>query len=110
MFHHFPDFPFVTTSALLRLLMVIVCAVSTACSGGKAATPIAPAVPVLAATVEQRDMPVELQAIGSVEAYSTVSVKTQVTGQLTGVYFQEGKDVRKGDLLSPLTSVPSKPS
>ena len=57
---------------------------------------------MLAATVEQKDMPVELNAIGAVEAYATVSVKTQVTGQLTGVHFQEGKDVRKGDLLFTL--------
>ena len=51
-------------------------------------------------------MPVELHAIGSVEAYSTVSVKTQVTGELTGVHFQEGRDVRKGDLLFTLDKRP----
>ena len=51
-------------------------------------------------------MPVQLQAIGSVEAYSTVSVKTQVTGELTGVYFQEGEDVKKGALLFTLDKRP----
>lgn len=51
-------------------------------------------------------MPVQLLAIGSVEAYSTVSVKTQVTGELIGVHFQEGKDVRKGDLLFTLDKRP----
>jgi multidrug efflux system membrane fusion protein len=61
---------------------------------------------VLAATVEQKDMPVELQAIGSVEAYSSVTVKTQVTGELTGVYFKEGQDVNKGDLLFTLDKRP----
>ncbi|HMK22789.1 MAG TPA: efflux RND transporter periplasmic adaptor subunit, partial [Terriglobales bacterium] len=106
MSHHFPDFPSGRASVLPCLLVAIVCAVSTACSGGKAATPVTPVVPVLAATVEQRDMPVELHAIGSVEAYSTVSVKTQITGQLTGVYFQEGQDVRKGDLLFTLDKRP----
>jgi membrane fusion protein, multidrug efflux system len=104
--HHLPRFSSGRASALLCLLTVIVCAVSTACSGGKAAAPIASIVPVLAAIVEQKDMPVELHAIGSIEAYSTVSVKTQVTGQLTGVYFQEGKDVRKGDLLFTLDKRP----
>jgi multidrug efflux system membrane fusion protein len=51
-------------------------------------------------------MPVQLQAIGSVEAYSTVSVKTQITGELVGVHFQEGKGVRKGDLLFTLDKRP----
>jgi multidrug efflux system membrane fusion protein len=104
--HHLPDFPSGRASALLCLPLVLACTVSTACSSGKAAAPTAPPVPVLAATVEQKDMPVELHAIGSVEAYSTVSVKTQVTGELTGVHFQEGRDVRKGDLLFTLDKRP----
>lgn len=88
----------VLTAALLAL---------AACSRGKAsAAPTFPPVPVLAATVEQKDMPVELQAIGSVEAYSSVTVKTQVTGELTGVYFKEGQDVNKGDLLFTLDKRP----
>ena len=41
----------------------------------------------------------EIQVIGNVEAYSTISVKAQVGGQLTNVYFQEGDYVKKGDLL-----------
>jgi len=51
-------------------------------------------------------VPVEIQAIGSVEAYSTVSVKTQITGELTGVFFREGEDVRKGDLIFKLDERP----
>lgn len=79
----------------------------TACSATKSASPPGiPVVPVLAATVEQKDMPVELQAIGSVEAYSSVAVKTQITGELTGVYFREGQDVNKGDLLFTLDKRP----
>src|SRR5690348_13355070 len=57
------------------------------------------AVPVTVATVEQKNMPVLVQAIGSVDAYSIVGVKSQVTGELVGVHFQEGQDVQKGDLL-----------
>ena len=79
----------------------------TGCSRTKAvASPGIPVVPVLAATVDQKDMPVELQAIGSVEAYSSVTVKTQITGELTGVYFKEGQDVNKGDLLFTLDKRP----
>jgi multidrug efflux system membrane fusion protein len=42
---------------------------------------------------------VEIQVIGNVEAYSTISVKAQVGGQLTNVYFHEGDYVKTGDLL-----------
>ncbi len=77
-----------------------------ACGGTKAAPPTPSAVPVLAATVEQKDVPLQVRAIGSVEPYSTVSVKTQVTGELTGVFFQEGQDIKKGQLLFTLDKRP----
>ena len=51
------------------------------------------------AVATQKNVPVEVQVIGNVEAYSTISVKAQVTGQLTKVYFHEGDFVKKGDLL-----------
>jgi len=60
----------------------------------------------MAATVEQRDVPLQVKAIGAVEAYSNVSVKTQVTGELTGVHFKEGEDVSKGQLLFTLDKRP----
>jgi len=56
-------------------------------------------VPVTVAVVSQKDVPVEIQVIGNVEAYSTISVKAQVGGQLTNVYFHEGDYVKTGDLL-----------
>lgn len=56
-------------------------------------------VPVTVAMVSQKDVPVEVQVIGNVEAYSTISVKAQVGGELTNVYFHEGDYVKKGDLL-----------
>jgi membrane fusion protein, multidrug efflux system len=57
------------------------------------------AVPVVTATVAQKDVPVDIEAIGNVEAYSTISVRSQVTGQLTEVLFQEGDTVKKGQHL-----------
>src|ERR1043166_3059467 len=56
-------------------------------------------VPVTVAVVSQKNVPVEVQVIGNVEAYSTISMKAQVTGQLTNVYFHEGDFVKKDDLL-----------
>src|SRR5438045_1048501 len=55
------------------------------------------AVPVVVAQVTQRDVPVDIDGIGNVEAYSTISVRAQVTGQLTEVLFHEGDFVKKGD-------------
>jgi membrane fusion protein, multidrug efflux system len=57
------------------------------------------AVPVLVATAVQKNVPVQIRAVGNVEAYSTVSVKSQVTGVLTQAHFKEGQDVKKGQLL-----------
>jgi multidrug efflux system membrane fusion protein len=57
------------------------------------------AVPVTITTAIQKTVPVQIQEIGNVQAYSTVSVRSQVSGQLIGVYFQRGQRVTKGQLL-----------
>src|SRR5437016_4229421 len=56
-------------------------------------------VPVTVAVAAQKNVPVEVQVIGNVEAYSTISVRAQVAGQLTEVFFHEGDYVKKGDRL-----------
>ena len=73
--------------------------VFSACSGGKSGQPARQAVPITAGKVIQKAVPVQVRAIGNVEAYSTVSVKSQIGGQLVRVHFKEGQDVRKGTLL-----------
>src|SRR4051794_1501247 len=54
-------------------------------------------VPVIALPVEQRDVPMWLEGLGSVAAVQQVTVRTQVDGRLDRVHFTEGKPVRKGD-------------
>ncbi len=56
-------------------------------------------VPVTVATAARKDVPVEIQVVGNVEAYLTITVKAQVSGELMTVHFREGDFVRKGDLL-----------
>jgi multidrug efflux system membrane fusion protein len=51
------------------------------------------------ARVAQQDVPVEIVAVGNVEAYNTISVKTQVTGELQQAFFHEGDVVKKGGRL-----------
>jgi membrane fusion protein, multidrug efflux system len=81
------------------ILSVVLITFLSACSGGKSEPPRKPAVPVTAATVVQKTVPVQINAIGNVEAYSTVSVKSQIGGILSNVHFKEGQDVNKGALL-----------
>ena len=91
----------------LRLLAAFACLIFLislipfipACSGKPAQSPPKPPVPVTAAAVIQKTVPVQIRAIGNVEAYSTVSVKSQIGGILMRVHFREGQDVRKGDIL-----------
>ena len=64
------------------------------------------AVPVVTARVERKSMPVTLPAVGTVEAVSSVEVRSQVTGQLSAIHFAEGQDVRRGQ---PLFSLDPRP-
>jgi len=59
----------------------------------------APAVPVSVATVVRKAVPVNLTAVGNVEAYTSVAVKARVDGQILSVAFKEGDEVKKGALL-----------
>lgn len=70
---------------------------------GRAPDQSAPAasegVPVTVAKVVRKSVPIVLRAIGNVQAYSTVAVKSRVDGQIFDAGFKEGQMVRKGDLL-----------
>lgn len=65
-----------------------------------------PAVPVTVGDALSKTIPVELLAIGNVQAYSTVTVKAQVEGTLMHVSFREGQEVKKQDLLFTIDSRP----
>jgi multidrug efflux system membrane fusion protein len=73
----------------------------SACSDktASASRPAPPPAPVSVAEAVVKYVPVEIPAVGNAEAYSTVTIKAQVGGELTSVNFQEGADVKKGDLL-----------
>ena len=57
---------------------------------------------VVTAAATQQDIPVQLKAIGTMEASESVTIKTQISGELTHVAFREGQDVQKGALLFQL--------
>jgi multidrug efflux system membrane fusion protein len=80
-------------------ILLLTCA---ACSTKKEKPKTKPAVPVTVATVVQKNVPVQLKAIGNIEPYNSVASKSQVNGQIARVHFQDGSDVQKGALLITL--------
>jgi len=97
----------------LPTVLVAACLVLLPACGGKnkevAAAPaqqMAMTVPVTVATAAQKTVPVEVRAIGTVEAYSTVTVKSQIDGALQKAYFTQGQDVKKGQLLYTIDRSP----
>jgi len=65
-----------------------------------------PVVPVTAAAVVAKTVPVRLRAIGNVEPYTTVAIKARVDGQIDAVRFSEGDEVAKGATLFELDRRP----
>lgn len=59
-------------------------------------------VPVTVVPVERRDVPVYLDALGTVQALNTVTVRPQVGGQLQSLGFQEGQEVKRGDVIAQI--------
>jgi multidrug efflux system membrane fusion protein len=72
---------------------------------GKARVQLPP-VPVTVGEVLEKTIPVQLTAVGNAMAYTSVGIKSQISGQLVEVRFKEGQDVRKGDLLFVIDARP----
>ena len=80
---------------ILGLLLLTI--FSSGCSNEKQGKPASAPIPVIVGAATQKTVPVQLRAIGNVQAYSTVTVKSKVGGELVRVHFTEGQDVKKGD-------------
>ena len=87
-----------TTKNLLAVVSILL-AISACFSGSKDRQGPAKTVPVAIAEAVQKDVPVQLNAIGNVEAFNTVSIRARVGGELEKVYFSEGDFVKEGDTL-----------
>ena len=86
-------------SGRLGVWIVVAFVAATYACGGKKEQAPAKGAPVLAGTVIQKAVPVEIRIIGNCQAYSTIAVKSMVAGEISQVHFKEGQDVAKGDLL-----------
>jgi membrane fusion protein, multidrug efflux system len=87
---------------LFLLLLLVVVSCSKKDQGPK--QPMS--VPVAVGKVMQKDVPVQIKAVGTVEAQSSVLLKPQVGGVITKIAFQEGQLVKKGDLLATIDARP----
>jgi len=94
-----PGFRVSIRRSAAALLAPVVALLFASCGGGEKTVGQPPSVPVTVTKAAARDVPLQVTAIGSVEAYSTVQVTALVTGQMMEAAFREGQDVRKGDLL-----------
>jgi multidrug efflux system membrane fusion protein len=65
-----------------------------------------PTVPVVAGTVTSGEVPIYLQGVGTVIAYNTVIIRSQIQGQITKINFTEGQAVKTGDLLAVIDPRP----
>ncbi len=77
-----------------------------ACADQKEKPRAKPAVPVKTVQAVQKTVPVQLKAIGTVEPFSSVALKAQVSGQISRIHVAEGSEVRQGDLLITIDSEP----
>lgn len=95
--------------AVVLMLVLSTTSLFVACGGKQQQTtarPSFPAAPVTVAVAEQAAVPVEVNAIGNAQAYRTVQVKSMVDGQIERVLFEQGDDVRAGQLLFQLDKRP----
>ena len=84
--------------------LIVAVPLGFACSDRRQGAP--PAVPVTATRAEQRTVPFEITAPGTVEPMQAVAVAPQVTGIVTTVRFREGDDVREGEVLVQIDARP----
>src|ERR1043165_8005139 len=90
--------------AMLSLSLAVISLTSCSREKPKSGNPV---VPVLVAKAVETNVPVQVSAIGNVMAYSRVSVRSQITGQLREIHFKEGQSVHKGE---PLFTIDSRPA
>jgi multidrug efflux system membrane fusion protein len=65
----------------------------------KQISPPTPSYPVKAGIAEQKEAPIFIEALGHVDSITAINIKSRIEGELTGVYFTQGQEVKKNDLL-----------
>ena len=88
---------------MVPLALLVIALAFAGCSDRASGTPAKgatpPPVPVTAAEATEKPVPLDITAIGNVQAFTMVGVKSQIAGQIVQVHFTEGRDVKQGELL-----------
>ncbi len=88
-----------------RIMQTREAAAQKQATGGRGAAGGFP-VPVIVDTVKEKDVPIYLDGLGTVQALNTVTLRTRVDGEIVKIAFTEGQDVKKGDLLAQIDPAP----
>ncbi|HSX11557.1 MAG TPA: efflux RND transporter periplasmic adaptor subunit [Chlamydiales bacterium] len=72
--------------------------IATACHK-KEVAPVVPSYPVRAGVAVQKEAPIFIEALGHVDSITAINIKSRIEGELTGVYFTQGAEVKRSDLL-----------
>lgn len=91
---------------LIVLTAFIALLLSAACTAKKEKPRAKLPVPVKVAQAVQKEVPLQVKAIGTIEAFTSVAIKSQVSGQIARIHFAEGSDVEKGALLISIDPEP----
>ncbi len=86
-------------------LFFLLCLTALGCSHKKEPLP-APRFPVQLTTVVRKDVPIYLEALGHVDPVTSIAIRSRIEGNLTGVYFKQGQEVKQDDLLFTIDPKP----
>ncbi|MEN9654063.1 MAG: hypothetical protein RL235_175, partial [Chlamydiota bacterium] len=65
-----------------------------------------PTFPVRVTRVIQKDQPIFIDTLGHVQSITSIDIRSRIEGELTGVYFTQGQEVKQGDLLFTIDPLP----
>lgn len=77
---------------------LLILLVLTACHK-KQVAPVVPSYPVKTGVAVQKEAPIYIETLGHVDSITAINIKSRIEGELTGVYFTQGQEVKKDDLL-----------
>lgn len=89
----------------LMILAALIAILLLGCSKGEQAVEIQP-IEVSALRVEPSDVPIEMEFVGQTKGAVDAEIRARVDGVLTGLHFQEGKEVKEGQLLYTIDPAP----
>src|ERR1700761_6824985 len=95
-------------SAAALVAVVVIAGVAVWRHGRTTSVAAPPHVPVTVTDAAQHDVPIYYDALGTVQAYNTVAIRAQVTGQIVSINFRQGQEVHAGDVLAKIDPAPFK--